>query len=316
MHLKLSCYNIIMKCLACFLIIAILSLNLGAYCDEIKLENPDKLQIKYSEQVKDLKGSLFIEDSQTAQIIIDKQQEKDIEDIEMLWNATVEKNSVIKFSLTKLAIPEEQRRIHSSLMAKTASALISGASMLPSFLGMHYAIQSASYATARIANNFINKSNYDKLSASPLTDTEAIELATLIEELQNEIVLTYYNYKGALNKLKDCKSRLSLYNKNYSTALKNNDKLEIAISSALWDEQVIEEYKLTQEAKKYQLLLQRLAGEEAIENLNLVQFNLNTRNINVEDLDFNKKKIETNQEEEQQNIKNNDKQEGGKKWKK
>jgi len=110
-----------MKCLACFLIIAILSLNLGAYCDEIKLENPDKLQIKYSEQVKDLKGSLFIEDSQTAQIIIDKQQEKDIEDIEMLWNATVEKNSVIKFSLTKLAIPEEQRRIHSSLMAKTAS---------------------------------------------------------------------------------------------------------------------------------------------------------------------------------------------------
>ncbi|MBE7706939.1 MAG: hypothetical protein E7Z91_06840 [Cyanobacteria bacterium SIG30] len=302
-----------MKCLACFLIIAILSLNLGAYCDEIKLENPDKLQIKYSEQVKDLKGSLFIEDSQTAQIIIDKQQEKDIEDIEMLWNATVEKNSVIKFSLTKLAIPEEQRRIHSSLMAKTASALISGASMLPSFLGMHYAIQSASYATARIANNFINKSNYDKLSASPLTDTEAIELATLIEELQNEIVLTYYNYKGALNKLKDCKSRLSLYNKNYSTALKNNDKLEIAISSALWDEQVIEEYKLTQEAKKYQLLLQRLAGEEAIENLNLVQFNLNTRNINVEDLDFNKKKIETNQEEEQQNIKNNDKQEGGKK---
>ncbi len=282
-----------MKCLAGILILFFVLLNISSCFADIELENPEKVDIKYTERVDSLKGNLFIEDKETAQIIIDQQQEKDLEDIENLWNATVENNSVIKFSIQKLSIPEEQRRIHSSLMSKTASALISGAAMLPSFMGMNYGIQSASYATARLANNFLNKSNYDKLKANPLTDTEAIELATLIEELQNEIISSYYGYKGALNKLKDCKSRLALYNKNYSNALKSGDELEIAVSSSLWDEQVIEEYKLTQEVKTYQILLQRLAGEETIEKLNIVQYNLDTKDIDINELDFKKGKAST-----------------------
>ena len=55
--------------------------------------------------------------------IVKLQKEKDLEDIENLWKGTVENNQVIGFALKKLATPESQRRIHSSLMAKTLSAM-------------------------------------------------------------------------------------------------------------------------------------------------------------------------------------------------
>ena len=255
------------------------------------LEDAEILQVNYSDKVKKLEGSLFIDDIQEAQAIVNKQQEADMQDIENLWNATVDNNPIIKFSLQKLAIPEEQRRIHSSLMAKSMSALISGASMLPSFIGMNYAVQSASFASARLANNYINKDNNKKISENPLTDTEMIELATLIEDLQDEIVTSYYSYKASLSRLKDCRSQLLLYNKNYSEAMKSSDDLEITVSSALWEDGLIEEYTIIQDVKKYQMMLQRLAGKEAIDGLNLARYDLTIPGLDSNDINFSKKKV-------------------------
>ncbi len=263
---------------------------------DIKLENAVEHKINYDEQVHTLKGSLFVNDTEQAQIIVNKQQQSDVEDLENLWNATVDSNPLIKFCLKKLAIPEEQRRVHSSLMAKSVSALLSGAAMLPSFMGMHYSIQSASFAAARLANNWINRDNYKKLQDVPLTDTEAIELAALIEDLQDEIVITYYNYKGALMRLKDCRAQLLLYNKNYNEALKNNDSLEISVAAAQWEEQLVEEYKIKQDVKKYHLMLERLAGKETTENLNVAQYNLKTQNVDLNDINFKKREIHANVE--------------------
>ncbi len=283
----------------------------NAFQNEIRPQNLEKQTIKYSEPVKKLEGSLFIENKEEAQILITKQQESDVEDIENLWNATVDKNPIIKFSLKKLSIPEEQRRIHSSLMAKSLGALISGASMLPSFMGMNYGIQSASYAGARLANNFLNKENIDKLKSSPLTDTEVIELATLIEELQDDIVAAYYGYKGSLIRLKEVRGQLLLYNQNYSAALKNKDSLEIAVASALWDEIKIQELDAIEDVKKSQIILQRLAGRDTVENLKLVQYNINTQNIDFEGLDMSPKKINTDVRKEAEKIKTEDKKREG-----
>ena len=285
-----SCYKVIMlKKILSFLLIISFFVPVSLAEQEIRLENPDEHKINYDEQVHTLKGSLFINDTEQAQIVVNKQQQSDVEDLENLWNATVDSNPLIKFCLKKLAIPEEQRRIHSSLMAKSVSALLSGAAMLPSFMGMHYSVQSASFAAARLANNWINRDNYKKLQDVPLTDTEAIELAALIEDLQDEIVITYYNYKGALMRLKDCRAQLLLYNKNYNEALKKNDSLEISVASAQWEEQLVEEYKIKQDVKKYHLMLERLAGKETTENLNVAQYSLKTQNVDLNDINFKKR---------------------------
>ena len=273
--------------------------------DIIKLDKVKDFDIEYKEQTQTLKGSLFVDDTLEAQNQINEQQKADMEDIENLWNATVENNPMIGFCLKKLAIPAEQRRIHSSMFAKSMSAIISGAALLPSFLGMNYGIQSGSYAAGRLATSLINKKNNDKLQNPSITDTEAIELASLIEDLQDEIIVDYFKYKGALTKLKKCREQLLLHNKNYSEALKNNNSLDITITSSQWEDELIEEYRLKQEVKKYQLALTRLAGKKTVDNLNIAQFDLTTQNVNKKDLNYEKKLIDVSNTYE-----------GNKKWKK
>ena len=266
--------------------------------DLIKLEKVEDFDVKYKDKVEILKGSLFVDNALEAQKQINEQQKADLQDIENLWNATVSNNPMISFCLKKLAIPAEQRRIHSSLMAKSMSAIISGAALLPSFLGMNYGIQSGAYAAGRLANNLINKENNDKLQNPSLTDTEAIELASLIEDLQDEIIVDYYNYKGALIKLKKCREQLLLHNKNYSDALDKNNSLDIAITSSQWEDELIEEYRLKQEVKKYRLALTRLAGKKTVDELNIIQMDLITQNVDKKDLNFKKKTINVTNKEE------------------
>ena len=134
--------------------------------------------------------------------------------------------------------------------------------------------QTASFAAGRLAQNLINKKNIP--TEIPLTDTELIELAGLIENLQDKIINAYYNYKGALVQLKETRTKLLLYNKNYANAIEANDLLEITISSSLYDNMAMEEFYNLQQAKKYHLELQRLAGKKVVDNLNMYQYNYNS----------------------------------------
>lgn len=241
--------------------------------EEVSLEKMPKEQIELSKSPKVIKGSLLISDDQMLDELIKLQKQKDLDDIEALWKGTVANNKVIEFALKKLATPESQRRIHSSLMAKTLSAVISGTSFAPSFMGADPYIQTSAFAAGRLAQSLLNKKTTPQ--EIPLTDTELIELAGLVENLQDEIIRAYYNYKSSLSQVKDIRSRLLLYNKNYNKALDTGDLLDISISSSLYDNMALQEYYYKQSAKKYQLELQRLAGKKAVANLNLYQYNFN-----------------------------------------
>lgn len=238
---------------------------------EIHLGTVEQAKIELPEVDYKGKDSLIINEQQIMDEIVKLQKEKDMEDIDNLWKGTVENNQVIGFALKKLATPESQRRIHSSLMAKTLSAIVSGASLAPALVGADYMVQSGSYAAGRIAQNLLNKKNIPQ--EIPLTDTELIELAGLVENLQDKIINAYYNYKGCLSQLKEIRSRELLYSRNYAKAMDEEDFLEISISSALYDDMQIEEAKYVQMSKKYHLELQRLAGKKVVENLNLYQYN-------------------------------------------
>lgn len=241
-----------------------------AFAAEIGLESVEKNSLKLDPKVVHDEKSLTIDEKTAKEGLVNLQQQKDLEDIENLWHATLDNNNIIKFAMKKLSVPESQRRIHSSVMAKSLSALVNGASFIPGFMGANYMVQSASYATGQLANNYINKHNNPK--EMPLTDTELIELAGMIESLQDTIINSYYNYKAVLNQIKDTRQRLVLYNKNYNTAIKNGDKMEIIVSSAMYDDLLFEEAQLIEQAKKYEMDLQRLAGKKAVEGLNLYQY--------------------------------------------
>lgn len=259
--------------------IALVGFQFSAFADDsVGLGVMPKTSVKLRPTPKLTKGSLVVNSRASLDNLIKMQQEDELKDIELLWKATVEKNDLIKFTMKKLNTPESMRRMHSSLMAKSVSALVYGASFLPTFSGADPLIQSASFTTGRLANNFLNKEQVKK--EPPLTDTELIQLAGTIENLQDEIISEYYGYKGALNKLKDTRTRIILYNKNYADAIKNNNNMEIIISSSLYDDMLMQEFSQEQAAKKYYLSLERLAGKDAVDKLSLSQFAYKNQLVN------------------------------------
>ena len=178
------------------------------------------------------------------------------------------------FRSKKLATPESQRRIHSSLMAKTLSAIVSGASFVPTVMGANYGTQTAAFSAGRLAQGLLNKKNVPQ--ETPLTDTELIELAGMVEALQDSLISSYYNYKNTLGLLKDTRSKMLLYGKNYSNAIEGGDIMEIAISSSRYDSMRVQEFNLEQQAKKYHIQLQRLAGKNAVDALEMYQYDFNS----------------------------------------
>ncbi len=267
------CYKFVMKQLILICVFFILSMPVFAD-NSVSLGEVEKQKVTLKKPIKNLKGSLLIKDKEVLANLMEYQAKKDLEDVEILWKGTVENNQVIEFALKKLATPESQRRIHSSLMSKTLSAIVSGASFIPSFAGANSGLQTGAFAAGRLAQSLINRKNVPK--EVPLTDTELIELAGLVEALQDRIIDSYYNYKNSLLSLKDTRARLLLYNKNYSKALDKGDILDITISSTLYDNMELQEYEQEQAAKKYYIELQRLAGKKAVDSLSLYQFNINS----------------------------------------
>ena len=239
--------------------------------DKNGLEKPS---IAIDKGSKQLQGSLLVTDSEDLAQMIEVQKDHDIKDLEKLWKGTVENNQVIEFALKKLATPESQRRIHSSLMAKTLSAVVTGASFVPTLMGANYGLQTSAFSAGRLAQGLINRKNIPQ--ETPLTDTELIELASMIEDLQDALISSYYNYKSTLTQLKDTRSKMILYSRNYSKALDGGDILEIAISSSLYDSMRIQEFNLEQCAKKYHIQLQRLAGKKIVDSLELYQYDFNS----------------------------------------
>ena len=260
----------------------------------ITLDNNEieKVKLGVTDNSKDnVNNAIFMHNSEDLASLIDEQKEHDIKDLEILWKGTVENNQVIEFALKKLSTPESQRRIHSSLMAKTLSAIITGASFIPSVMGSNYGIQTASYSAGRLIQGLMNRKNVP--TETPLTDTELIELAGMVEDLQDALISAYYNYKNTLSLLKDTRARMLLYGKNYSKALDGKDILEISINSALYDSMRLREFSLEQNAKKYHIQLQRLAGKKAVDSLELYQYDFNSvlyKDVNTSSSEDSKKK--------------------------
>ena len=262
-----------MKKILVLLLISIFSVqNEICAVETLQLDKNEIQKIKYNPTVEKQSDKIILNDETVIRGVIMLQQEKDLEDIDMLWKEAVERNTLIKFALKKLSSPDSQRRIHSSLMAKTVSALVSGASFIPSFAGSNATIQTGAYAAGHIISTLITKRNMPK--ENPLTDTELIELAGVIEDLQDDIIKSYYGYKSSLSQIKESRAQIMLYNKNFNNAMKNNDTLEMFLSEHLYEKAILREEQQTYQAKKYLLELQRLSGTKAVENLNLYQYTL------------------------------------------
>ena len=252
---------------------------------ELNLKEQDKLKIEKNAPAKDIKSLGLTKSDEEKIKAFEIQKKQDVEDITNLWLATVERNNVIKFALKKVTMNPQERKKHSSKMARTIAALVNGATLLPYVFGLDATIASAAAAGTSLTTQAVkNKMGYG-VANIPVTDTELIQLASLIEDLQNNLIKNYYSYKSSIELLKDCRSKLALYKKNHNNALSKKEQANILVTKAMYEKQQMEELKLKNKIKTARIELERFAGEEVVNNLNLVRVNeLQANNLEGADL--------------------------------
>jgi hypothetical protein len=201
--------------------------------------------------------------------LLEIQKKVDEADLEYLWQATVEKNPVIRFSLEKLATPADlQTKQSSRFMTKTLNALISGATMGAAMIpGASMYQNMTAMAVGNAAQNMVNGKtpiNHNSLSA-----TEQIQLAGLIDDLKLRLIHSYQDYKNTLQNLAQSHQTTAKNNSLYSKALTTKNDLAIMAAGTAYYQALSNETTLKQKAKLSRMELERLAGPEAVSHLEL-----------------------------------------------
>jgi len=226
-------------------------------------------------RVKQLDTALNLRESDgDYEKLLKIQQKLSEEDLKALWEATVEKNPVIRFSLEKLAMPAEVQEEHSSqFVKKSLNLLISGAAMATTLLpgagglGSNYYRNIGAMAGRDALANVVN--GPVQIPENMLSPTEKIQLAGLIDELQATVIQTYHNYRNTLQSLTEAHKTAVHNNTIYANALKSTSPAAQLAAGAAYYASLLHENDLRQKAKQYRLQLERLAGVETVSSLRL-----------------------------------------------
>lgn len=219
----------------------------------------------------------------------EQQHQVEETDLDLLWDATVERNPVIRFSLEKLATPDDLAQQQSSIfMRKTLGVLISGATlastMLPGAAGLGSYRNMGVMAGGDALRNLTSGKN--PANAQRLSATEKIQLAGMIDDLQREVIQAYHDYRRTLTSLTVAHQQATEANDLYSHQMavvrdmppiggKNGESVAamqaamLMSQGAAFHQAHLQEMRLKQEAKRYRLQLERLAGVDAVTELHL-----------------------------------------------
>lgn len=203
------------------------------------------------------------------QALVDLEKEMHEEALRKLWEATVENNPVIRFSLEKISAPVDLQQSHSSKFLKTTlSTLISGAAMSSALLpgGGSYRTMGA-MAGGDALQNLVNGRTTPQ--EEMLTPTEQIQLAGLVDELKAKLIHTYYDYRNTLQSLVQAHQLTQDNSDLYSKTLDGNNDLATMAAGTSYYKALLNESTLKQQAKMYRLQLERLAGKDAVSDIQL-----------------------------------------------
>ncbi|MBK8190892.1 MAG: hypothetical protein IPK79_10635 [Vampirovibrionales bacterium] len=203
------------------------------------------------------------------QTLLTLQRAADDADLKSLWDSTVEKNPVIRFSLEKLASPDDLHGKQSSLfMRKTLNVLISGATIAATMMpgAGTYRNMGAMAGGDALRNLSSGKVVPPENMLSP---TEKIQLAGMVDELQGKVIGSYHDYKNTLQSLILSRQTTERHHTAYANALKTHSDMAILASGSAYYKALMAESALRNRAKLYRLELERLAGADTVDGLQL-----------------------------------------------
>ena len=94
------------KYISSLIIMFLVSQNCFCAVETLKLDNEEVHKLKLNPSIEAQTDKLILNDEAVIRGVIMLQQEKDLEDIDMLWKEAVERNTLIKFALKKIEIQQ------------------------------------------------------------------------------------------------------------------------------------------------------------------------------------------------------------------
>lgn len=189
-------------------------------------------------------------------------------DLKHLWQSTIERNPVVRFSLEKIALPAEQHLSHSSeFLRKTLSVLLTGTALATSAVVPTSGYESMGIMTgSQVAQNFVTGRNKP---ISELSPTEHIQLSYLIDDLKESLVEQYHAYQHALLSLNQLQSTAKQEDALFDALTTQTDATERFMGIQRYY-RFRESLQLAeQKAEKARIQLERIAGPQAVDTLAL-----------------------------------------------
>lgn len=208
-------------------------------------------------------------------ILARAQQRFQEEELKALWEATVDRNPVIRFSLEKLALPTELHKPHSSMfLNKTLSTLVSGAAMAATLTGAGNAYtQMGIMAGGQAIDNIMSGRTGPHADERKLTPTEQIQLAGLVDTLKRDLLSSYSAYSTCLDRLdslhQETVNANALYAQELSEVGETDNPVELVTAASAYYQASLAEHTVRHQAKLARLSLERLAGPNAVKSLHM-----------------------------------------------
>lgn len=189
------------------------------------------------------------------------EEAKILGDLRILWQYAVENSETIKFAIYKLSDPTGEKKKDESKINKLLKPIAGITPFVAASAGSAVASGSTMIGGS-VLNNILSEKGYNK-GLEKVTDADLVILAKAIEDLQNDLVVTYYEYITS-------KRILALADKNlenrevYWKESKLAPDKNTVIADTFYREAIDKQHKAQESVLLKRAALEQLVGNDAI----------------------------------------------------
>lgn len=231
-----------------------------------KLVNPTVVKkTKEVEQFADIE-KLTYADLSIKKISMEIAQDLDLDyddmmqDLSLLWQGAASRSDIIKFALYKLSNPDKDKPDDKSVK-KVLQTIASMSTLLAAGAGST-AIAGSSFIGGNILGIMSQDDKAVNYKFTKVNDADMIILVRKINDLQQKVVNSYYDYNTTRNILEMTTKMSQDRYQNYKLAMDSDDKDLILVTDAYYRESLDMQMKARSEFYSKRASLEQLVGNE------------------------------------------------------
>lgn len=197
-----------------------------------------------------------------ASIELKNEEEKILSDLRVLWQYAVENSETIKFAIYKLSDTKGDLKNADETKIKKLLKPITGITPFVAAASGSPIAAGSSIIGGTFLNDILSEDRYTK-HLEKVTDADLVILAKSIEDLQNNLVITYYEYITAKKMLDYADNNLANRQK-LCEVVGNSSKESIIIADTFCREALERQNKMQQNLLLKRAALEQLVGNDAI----------------------------------------------------